>query len=464
MVISGVIRPPPEIRAVADRTALYVSKNGRAFEQRILGSEKGKTPKFAFLQPTSPFHAYYEDRIQYYENGGEDDDPKKKENDLTNKNKSSDDTKQDNTTTKFNNDETPKQDAKSKKQTASVIDPIAKALLNQRNKISQIRSALEESVESKNANNDDDDEHRPNTTHVSIPPPSPLQFVTIVAPSSLSIAQIESIQLVAQFVALDGKGGSFLQQLTYREWNNPLFAFCHPRHGHFPYFTALVDAYRQIRTVWSDPSGTDRTNPVRMMANNVEHCLERSAYRAEYEQDQEQQARKRTEAGVADGVAKIDWHDFVVVETIDFPPEEAIELSMLPPPPPPPPEQTTTQQYNNDTSLHETMDESDDDEPIRVVPSYKPRIVTSEDHKMETVIDPITGKSVPVKDMPEHMRIQLLDPKWAEERKKFQEKQKESNLVSGDVVASNLERFAQARGDRFGKKVSSSMFFCNILI
>ena len=72
MVIKGIIRPPPEIRAVADRTASYVAKNGRAFEQRILKSEKGKTPKFAFLQPTSPFHAYYEDKIKFYEEGGTD--------------------------------------------------------------------------------------------------------------------------------------------------------------------------------------------------------------------------------------------------------------------------------------------------------------------------------------------------------------------------------------------------------
>ena len=90
MVIQGVIRPPPEIRAVADRTALYVAKNGRAFEARILKSAKGKTPKFAFLQETSPFHAYYEDRIQFYENGGED---SKEEDDTKEKNKSVDEKK-----------------------------------------------------------------------------------------------------------------------------------------------------------------------------------------------------------------------------------------------------------------------------------------------------------------------------------------------------------------------------------
>ena len=79
MVISGIIRPPPDIRAVADRTALFVSKNGRAFELKILNSEKGRTPKFAFLHDTSPFHAYYEDRIHYYDGGGTDEDERRRE-------------------------------------------------------------------------------------------------------------------------------------------------------------------------------------------------------------------------------------------------------------------------------------------------------------------------------------------------------------------------------------------------
>ena len=120
------------------------------------------------------------------------------------------------------------------------------------------------------------------------------------------------------------------------------------------------------------------------------------------------------------------------------------------PPPPPPAETKAVKEAEDD------MEESDeeDGEQIRVVPSYKPKVVAANSgNKLDTVIDPITGKSIPVKDMPEHMRIQLLDPKWAEERKKFQDKQKESNLVSGDVVASNLQRFTQARGDMFGKKV-----------
>ena len=162
-------------------------------------------------------------------------------------------------------------------------------------------------------------------------------------------------------------------------------------------------------------------------------------------------------------MAKIDWHDFVVVETIDFAVDEIV--AMLPPPPPPPPlpvENKTAATTAVASARHDAMDESsdeddDNEETIRVVPSYTPKVYASHAASaMQTVIDPISGKSVAVKDMPEHMRIQLLDPKWAEERKKFQDKQKESNLVSGDVVASNLEQFAQARGDRFGKKVRLS--------
>jgi splicing factor 3A subunit 1 len=107
------------------------------------------------------------------------------------------------------------------------------------------------------------------------------------------------------------------------------------------------------------------------------------------------------------------------------------------------------------------MEESDEEEgeTIRVVPSYTPKVVSTQTIAKETsrthMIDPITGKSVPVADMPEHMRIQLLDPKWAEEKKKFMDKQKESNLVSGEAIAENIYRLTQARGDSAAQDLSA---------
>lgn len=427
MVIQGVIRPPPEIRAVADRTAKYVSKNGRSFEKKILGSEKGKAPKFAFLLETSPFHAYYEQKVQFYENGGEDEKEEAKEErkETSKQGKEKDkSSKKEKTTTRK----------------ASVMDPVTQSLLDQRSKISEFRKRASEKSEGGEATE--------NEAPVRIPPPPPLHFVNIAPPASLTPVEVETVQLVAQFTALDGKGGSFLSQLSLREWRNPAFAFCQPRHAHFPYFTALVDAYRRIIDLWASTDGA--SDNMREMAESKLKCLEIATYRAEYERDELEQNQKAGKVGEAD--AQVDWHNFVVVETIDFPVDEVVEMSMLAPPPPP--TQAVNKEPESTLVVPEDMETSDnEDEPIRVVPSYTPKVVSvEENNKMETVIDPITGKSVALKDMPEHLRIQLLDPKWAEQRKKFQDKQKDSNLVGGDVVASNLARLNKNDG-----KVRSSI-------
>ena len=63
--VTGVIIPPPEIRAVVDKTAQFVARNGKSFEQRILDSGEGKTSKFNFMKVYDPYHAYYELKIRY---------------------------------------------------------------------------------------------------------------------------------------------------------------------------------------------------------------------------------------------------------------------------------------------------------------------------------------------------------------------------------------------------------------
>merc|ERR1712238_487267 len=293
-----------DIRVVADRTAEYVAKNGRGFESRIVNSAKGKTPKFAFLQPTSPFHAYYEERIQQFENPvtvpptSDDDDEKKKK-------KKKDDDDNDGTTKKgmnqaestTNNDHQKKKKDGVAKQKASVMNPIAKAIFGQRLKITdhlkkereKRRTAAaatttttttlddnegdNKTKNNSNINNDDNNNNNNNDsneeeeeeettpalslynrisqdqTHKFLPlppPPIPLETVCVVAPYHLTPTQLETIQLVAQFVALDGKGGSFFPALCAREWSNRTYDFCQPRHIQFTYFSALVDTYRTL--------------------------------------------------------------------------------------------------------------------------------------------------------------------------------------------------------------------------
>eukprot|EP00536_Pseudo-nitzschia_multiseries_P006626 jgi/Psemu1/296307/fgenesh1_pm.144_\ len=526
MVITGIIRPPPDIRVVADRTAMFVAKNGRAFESRILGSAKGKTPKFAFLQTSSPFHAYYEDRIRHFEAGGAtESDEKKKKAEEEEKSKAA--AKVDTAGTAAASKQ-PKQNKKDNvtKQKASVMDPVAKALLRQRAVIAdhlkkerekrRAAKATATATASESASGENGEasvkESAGNTNNsASLPPlsmpipPKPLDAVHVVAPYHLTPTQIETIQLVAQFVAMDGKGGPFLPALVNREWSNPDFAFCQPRNIHFAYFSALVDAYRKIISDFSAAAASTATaaasaepispdpkesSPSQEPANattttapsieEVEEALNDAAYRTEYERELEKrrQNQQQNYTGMEDGeiANAIDWHDFVVVETIDFPIEEQVDvgLSMLPTK-----TATTTAisaatansgavapaaaaANNNDTDMEESSDDDEEDDDadsnIRVVPSYTPKVVGTFDPSTARAVDPLTGKSVSVADMPEHMRIQLLDPKWAEERKKFQDKQKDSNLVGGDAVVANIARLTAAKSAAAGGSSSSSVF------
>jgi Pre-mRNA splicing factor PRP21 like protein/Surp module len=473
-----LIRPPPEIRAAADRTALHVVKHGRTFEQRILASARGQTPKFAFLQPHSPFYAYYESRIEFYtKTGGKEEEEVKNE-----------DQKKSAPSDLSAEPQTAEEKPGSSSQTdpgslvgqgaaatsTAVVDPIAKAVLSQRAKIASVRQTNSATSDVSTSDNPPPSSTEAVTTAAELPSPTEpipkIQYLNIVAPSSLSGMQLSTIQLTAQFVALDNvrnakqQQPSFLQQLMAREWQNPTFSFAQPRHGHFPYFTALVDAYARI--LHEQQSGSSLGSDLKEMAQ-VDSCLERAAYRAEYERDRVDRQRQQLlsslqhrtgeESLLTHSGPKVDWHDFVVVETIDFSVDEVVPNTLLQPPPPPSaaeaPKSLPTPEAVKESENMEESDQDDDDEHIRVVPSYTPMVVGQEARirgMMETVIDPITGRSVPVQDLPEHLRIQLLDPKWAEEQQKFRDKQKDSNLVGGDDVAMNLARFASARGGNSG--------------
>ena len=139
MVISGIIRPPPDIRAVADRTALFVSKNGRAFELKILNSAKGKTPKFAFLHGNSPFHAYYEDRIRFYDEGGTDEEEKRKEEEE--KDRKAKEREEAEARERKEREEAEAREARKEaaRKKASAVDPVARALLAGRAKIEEAK-------------------------------------------------------------------------------------------------------------------------------------------------------------------------------------------------------------------------------------------------------------------------------------------------------------------------------------
>jgi splicing factor 3A subunit 1 len=101
------------------------------------------------------------------------------------------------------------------------------------------------------------------------------------------------------------------------------------------------------------------------------------------------------------------------------------------------------------------MDEEDGD--LKIVSNYQPRIGGSQNVTSNmTMLDPISGKMIAIEKMEEHMRVQLLDPKWREEQKRFQDKQKDSGYAEGGSIADSLKLFARKRGDIFGQATTGS--------
>ena len=98
-------------------------------------------------------------------------------------------------------------------------------------------------------------------------------------------------------------------------------------------------------------------------------------------------------------------------------------------------------------------DEGDGDGDIKVVTDYTPRVAGGGGPSGPmTMIDPLSGRVIPVEEMSEHMRVQLMDPRWRIEQRRFQEKQKETGFAEGSSIADSLMQFAKKRGDIFGKK------------
>lgn len=90
--------------------------------------------------------------------------------------------------------------------------------------------------------------------------------------------------------------------------------------------------------------------------------------------------------------------------------------------------------------------------------NYKPDVASDASVALPTmVIDPITGQKVAAADLSDHMRIQLMDPKWREEQARAAAKQKDTALAEGESIAASLKSLARKRGDIFGSAEASWM-------
>lgn len=315
--------------------------------------------------------------------------------------------------------------------------------------------------------------------------PPPFEF-TLLHPSGLGSFDIDVIKISAQYTAVNGR--DFLSGLAQREQRNPQFDFLKPTHMLFSYFTSLVDAYSKILNTSADmiKNINSKSNKLNALESAV-NLWQWNRMEDERKQQASQEADEERNAFQA-----IDWYDFCVVETIEFREDDLFEAPPLqpydyggaskssfgddmdleddssPPPlprstvgnagtsfPPPPPRGVSAVYTASDTDMDMDVDMADGggDDGIEVVADYRPRIASRGGASKEsTMIDPISGKAIPVSEMGEHMRLQLMDPKWRIEQQRFQNKQMETSLAEGTAIASSLKQFARHRADIIGSE------------
>ncbi|ORX56120.1 hypothetical protein BCR36DRAFT_410149 [Piromyces finnis] len=402
--VVGIIYPPPEIRNIIDKTASFVARNTVQFENLIKEKEKFN-PKFSFLNPNDPYYSYYQFKIKESKDGKSSDDSKKLE-EIENKEK--------------------------EKKEKIPEKPIPKE-------------------------------------------PSAYEFMAELP--AISAQDLDILKLTAQFVARNGR--QFMTGLAQREQKNYQFEFLRPNHSLFNYFTKLVEQYTKVLI----PSKKLFQNLDITMTDKYT-VLDRALQRVEYKTYQEEQKKKEEEKADAEKIAyaSIDWHDFVIVDTIEF--TEADESMDLPPPMSLSELQhmslvqkkanlVSTNEIENkkeedqagDMEMDEEMDVEDDSQkassglihidsnaPIKIRTDYKPKALKSQ-LEQQTQICPRCGQAIPISEMDEHVRIELLDPKWREQKKISEAKKKDSNLLqTGIDVAANLNKLSGYRTDIFGSE------------
>jgi splicing factor 3A subunit 1 len=439
--IVGLIIPPPVVRAIVDKTASFVAKHGRAFENKISGSAQAGSSKFQFLDPSNPYHKYYEEKIKELSESAEQPEDAGAAGGAAG-------------------------DAAAKEEPAATTsgdhtDTVTGPAMTN----APASAEGEKRVENKAAL----------SLLARIQPSAKRSdgFLShdtfrVQHPGTITVLVSETIKLTAQFTALAGE--SFLSGIVAREGTNPLFEFLKPGSVYFHYFTALVDSYtrclqpsEEVKSVIDDYSQVSDSKHAGHIC--LEDCISKFFLEKKKIEDQRREAAL---AGEEEAIARIDWHDFVVVQTITFDNdaensnEDKVEILAN--------KKGNTQggrdavsggsdmeDSNSDMENSEEdsgMDMDSDDEqggddaasslPVRA--DYKPNI-SGRTIPQQRVLDPKSGKALPVNQIGEHMRIELLHPKWREEQMKAAEKQKTTNVAAGDSISDNLKRFATKRNE-----------------
>lgn len=483
--VIGMIIPPPETKKIIDKAAALVAKYGKDLEDKM---KHDQSPLFSFLKDNDPYNNYYQQRIIQYKDElskAELEDEKGKEqsedNSSMNKNQF---------LNKKRENDTPLPQNQKK---GSRLQDELRSLLN-----------LNLSSSSKPSNTSLQNEIK------DAKPPKPDQF-SISHPNIQSL-DMDIIKITAQFVARNGQ--KFLSELSERESKNPQFNFLKPQHNLFGYFTYLVGSYSKILSDKKEKIkklvqySNDKEIILKEANNRVlyEKKIKKMQKSKKFNETDFMTEEEKKKMQV------INWYDFVVVDIIDFDDEkeenqkeeeekEQIEMNqiikekepikneenddiivenvspiitplqvILPPEKPTIYNEKQEEKVNEKSEMNETesinKEESNNkgeneklnnneniNKPnIKIVKNYtrQPHKATISQKESSEIKCPLCKASVPEEDFQDHIRIELLDPKWKEVQKEISSRQASSTLASTPEFLTYLGNFSKSRPDLFG--------------
>jgi len=435
----GVVVPPPEVKTRIETTARAVSrsKDRNSLVQKIL---KLQSEVCSFLRNTDQYYPYYKKVL------GELDGVKPPEQVPPPPKESETPSKPETVVQKL-----PVEEVKKEPAPAAGLETVPGLGTTQKAaEISKVKAAEIKLQAS-----------RPVPTE-----PPPAEEFTWQLPLPIpSAKELEVIRLTAQFAACCGR--PFLAGVNVREYRNPEFAFLKPEHPHFALFQTCTEMYE--RTIKPNDSLKKR---IEKLSQSKTTIFEDAQYKLDWQDLKDRENSKDADEERLQ-MQLIDWHDFVLVETIELDEEDdslpvpiAPEQAMMATPraKAAPTRQAVAVTEPDDVDMADENDMDIDEEPDQaasnatgdipanlVRKNYVPNIGSGTRPARDLNVVLPSGQTVPVAEATASMKVELLDPKYKEERMRAAEKNRLQNLASDDEIARNLGRLIDAKTEVFGR-------------
>ncbi|PVG00197.1 hypothetical protein CPB86DRAFT_805903 [Serendipita vermifera] len=334
--------------------------------------------------------------------------------------------------------------------------------------------------------------------------PPPMQYSLELPP--LPAFDVDLMKLTALFTAQRGK--QFLASLSQKEGRNYQFDFLRPSSALFGLFNRMVEQYKTI--LLPPKSVLDRVNETCEPEGKWKRLAETRRY-AKWERIQREKEKQREDDREAERIAfaEIDWHEFAIVQTIEFTgadmatelpvpmtiqqmesralaekrmtamvmEDTAQEFERVKEAAAAQAAALAVQQQQESESLElqqrrqrEAEEQAREEQrarelqaknlegagPMKIRHDYVPKtLVEKAAGKVPHTICQICGQSIPTHEMEEHTRIELLDPRWKSQRDALEKRRSQANeLQSGADVAGSLKKLARKRVDLFGAEES----------